>query len=110
MIPEILKKKILNNPYYKKCSRKEIFHDHVCQGRITFEHVWTYRGRQIQEEWAIIPICEYAHSVLNYQDNGILDKTKNQYISILRATKEDLLRYPKFNWKQYKEYLIKKYK
>lgn len=109
MIPQALKHKILHNPYYKKCSRKEVFQDHQCQGRITFEHVWIYAGKQIQEEWAIIPLCEFSHSVGLYQDSGILDKEKNQFISIRRTREEDFRRYKNFNWRQYKQYLINKY-
>ena len=89
MIPEKLRKELSKDSYYKKCSRKEVFNDHECQGRIRLEHSLIYGGRQIQERWAIVPLCEFAHSVDNFQDGGILNKEKNLYIALSRATIED---------------------
>ncbi len=63
------------------CERRERFHDHECKGHLTFEHVWKYRGRQIEEPWAIIHICEWAHGVGPYAGKG-LDKRKNEAISL----------------------------
>ena len=96
-IPIKLKKEILADPYYKQCARK----DRHCKGRITFEHALIYAGRQIQEKWAIIPLCAYHHSVDKFQDGGGLDKRINERIAVSRATPEDLAKYPKRNWKQY---------
>lgn len=73
------------------------------------EHVWTYAGRQIDADWAIIRLCELAHSVGRYALNGILSKEINQYLSLQRATKADLDKYPKKDWEQLKKYLNKKY-
>lgn len=83
------------DPFYKTCSRKMLLHDHECKGRITWEHVLIYAGKQIQEKWAIIPLCEYTHSVNQFQDCGILNKTKNKWISLNRATNEELHNFSK---------------
>jgi hypothetical protein len=71
MIPKPLLKEILDDDYYKKCARHS---EDNCKGRVTFEHAWIYASRQIQEKWAIIPLCEYHHNVCNYQDVGSLNK------------------------------------
>ena len=92
------------------CERYAMFHDHICHGRSTMEHAWTYSGKQINEKWAIIRLCEFAHSVGPYQNNGILDKEINHYISLQHATPEGLKKYTKVNWEQKKTYLNKKYK
>ena len=78
--------------------RRSVFHDHECQGRITLEHVWTYAGRQINEPWAIIKLCSWAHSVDEFQDGGDLDKGKNKYISLALATADNLMKYPRKSW------------
>lgn len=90
-IPQSLKNEILADPYYKQCARK----DRHCKGRITWEHALIYAGRQINEKWAIIPLCVYHHL-----GEG-LDKRLNERIAVSRATPEDLAKYPKRDWKQY---------
>lgn len=94
-IPTKLKEEMSIDPYYKKCAR----FNSECNGRITWEHAWIYAGKQINEVWAIIPLCEYHHL---YEG---LDKEENQRISLARATDEDLLKYPKKDWGQIRKWL-----
>lgn len=89
-IPKGLKQKMVDDPYYKRCARMRVFGDHRCKGRITWEHAIEYKGRQLNKKWAILPICAYAHSVDQYQDNGVLDKEKHKAIALGRATKRQL--------------------
>lgn len=98
-IPLKLRKLMSADPYYLKCARENA----VCEGRITIEHCWIYSGRQINELWNLIPLCVYHHL-----DKG-LDKDKNKYLALKRATGADLAKYPKRNWKQELEYLKQKY-
>lgn len=106
-ISKAVKEEVLSRK--QECQRNVIFHDHVCQGRITIEHAWTYGGKQIDKAWAMILLCEYGHSVGKYQFTGILDKNKNKYISLLQATEEDLKEYPRTKWKTIKKYLTSLY-
>jgi len=69
------------------------------------EHVWKYRNRQVDEVWAIVRLCERAHSVGTYQMNGILDKRINEFLSLRHATDEDLKKYPRTDWDQKRKYL-----
>jgi len=82
---ELLKEKTI-------CARAK---DGNCAGRITFEHTLIYAGKQIDEVWAIIHLCEFHHAVNTYQDGGDLDKEKNVWIALNRATDEELLKYSK---------------
>ena len=91
-IPLKLRKQLENDPYYKSCARK----DRDCEGRITWEHVWIYAGKQINEKFAIIPLCMYHHL-----GNG-LNKQRNQQISLSRATEEELQKYPRMKWQTWK--------
>lgn len=86
-IPAKLLKEILADPYYKVCARKP---DGGCAGRITFEHAIIYAGRQLQEKWAIIPLCTFHHAVNEHQDGGNLVKDKNVWIALNRATDSEL--------------------
>lgn len=85
-----VKEQLLQEP--QVCSRRS---DGSCKGRITWEHALTYAGKQIDEVWAIIFLCEYHHAVNNYQDNGNLTKKKNVWIALNRATDEELKKYSK---------------
>jgi len=94
-IPPKLRKEMSEDEYYTRCSRANI----DCQGRITWEHAWIYGGRQIQEKWAIIPLCVFHHL------GAGLDKHENQRIALERATGEDLAKYPKKDWEYERAYL-----
>jgi hypothetical protein len=78
-----------DDPYYAKCARAK---DGGCSGRITWEHVWIYAGRQINEIWAIIPLCWFHHL-----GDGF-NKKINEMLSLDRATAADLAKYPKKKW------------
>lgn len=88
------------------CARKS---DGDCAGRITWEHALLYAGQQIDEVWAIIKICEYHHAVNRFQDGGGLDKRKNQWIALNRATDEELQKYPRANFIELRNRLNKEY-
>jgi hypothetical protein len=89
------------DPSYKKCLRES---EGYCSGRITWEHCYMYKGRQIQEKWAIISLCVYHHL-----GDG-LDKKMNHWFSVNRMTPEDEKKYDRFNWKREREILNKLYK
>lgn len=86
-----VKARILADRFYEKCAR----HGPECEGRITWEHTLIYAGKQIDEAWAIIPLCEYHHAVNRYQDCGDLQKEVNVWIALNRATDEELEKYSK---------------
>ena len=108
-IPEKLKKEMAADPYYSVCARSGL-HGHTCDGSITWEHVLIYSGRQLNERWAIIPLCEKAHSVNNYQDGGDLNKEINVWIALNRASEEDLASISKvIDYKRKRNILNQKY-
>lgn len=99
-IPLSIRGKINADPYYKKCARQ----GGDCEGRITMEHAFIYAGKQINELWAIIPLCVFHHL-----GRG-LDKEENQRIALARATPEDLDKYSRKDWEQLQKYLEDKKK
>jgi len=106
-IPPKLREQMANDPYYKKCAR---IMDGGCDGSITWEHALIFAGRQVNEPWAIIPICEYHHAVGKHQDGGNLLKEKNVWIALNRATDEQLSAVSKaINYKNMRERLNKIY-
>lgn len=89
-ISKIVKERLLEEP--QVCARKK---EGGCDGRITWEHTLIFGGKQIDEVWAIIFLCEYHHSVNKHQDGKGLDKEKNVWIALNRATDEELEKYSK---------------
>lgn len=81
------KQVIDTDPYYKKCVRRN---EGNCQGRITIDHTIIFQGRQLDELWALVPVCAYHHSVDSFQDGGDLDREKHTYYALLKATEDDL--------------------
>lgn len=98
-IPLAHRKIISTDPYFRTCARS----NDECSGRITIEHAWIYQGRQINELWAYVPLCEYHHL-----GKGLI-KWINHYLSIMRATDKDLKKYPNRDWAQERSYLTKKH-
>lgn len=87
-IPLALRIQLANDPFYKTCARKGA----DCDGRITFEHAWIYASQQINERWAILPLCVYHHL------GSGLKKRVNQILTLARAAPEDLAKYPRKDW------------
>jgi hypothetical protein len=105
-IPLKLRKQMENDPYYQVCARK----CSECDGRITWEHAIIYAGGQLNEKWAIIPLCEYHHAVGKHQDGGDLNKEINRLIALNRATDKQLESISKaINYKRERERLRVKY-
>lgn len=86
-IPTKLKKEMLADPEYARCS---LLGYHTCGGRITLEHALIFAGRQIQQRFAIIPVCAAGQEVDLYQDAGTMDKKRNHWVALNRANDEEI--------------------
>lgn len=89
-IPPKLRDELAHDPYYTVCALKKLF-NHRCEGRITWEHALIFAGKQVQARFAIVPLCEKAHSVNNFQDGGELNKERNVWVALNRGSDEELL-------------------
>lgn len=105
-----LRKKLAANPFYKRCARNEALDDHQCQpdprtGRmIEWEHALIHAGCQVQLEFAIVPLCWWAH-----RGPGLV-KEKNIWIALNRATDNEIVSISKAqDYFQYRAFLNKKY-
>ncbi len=76
-----------NSPFYQVCARAK---EGKCDGRITREHAIYFKGKQVNEPWAIVPLCIYHHKLEKYQGDGDLQKEINRWIAYSRATVQDL--------------------
>lgn len=77
------------DPFYKTCA---LFgqHNHSCEGRITMDHAIEYAGKQLQQLWAILPVCSHGHGVDLFQDDATTSKELREWVCLNRATTEEL--------------------
>jgi hypothetical protein len=102
-IPKPLLEDILKDNWYKECCVA----DDECSGRIEFHHVLIVGGRQLQEKFAIIPVCSgYHHQFAERSDL----KEKFLHIVLSRASLQELKLISKaVNYKEKLVRLNKKY-
>lgn len=84
-VSQRVKDLVLQRP--QVCARH---HEGTCAGNLTWEHTIIHAGRQLDEAWAIVILCEYHHAVNMYQDGGDLDKEKNVFYALNQATDAEL--------------------
>lgn len=106
-VPPALRKQLASDPEYKKCALRN--HGN-CDGRITWEHAIIYAGKQVQERWAIVPLCEKHHGVGKWMDAGTMAKERNVWCALNRATDDELRAISKVvNWIRERTRLNEKY-
>lgn len=80
------------DPFYKTC----VFGSESCAGRVEWDHVFTYAGKQINEIWAILPTCHWHHThIASF-------RKESERIAVARASEADLAKYPRKDWSRYR--------
>lgn len=97
-IPQKLRNRIDQDPFYRRCLRSR---EGTCSGRITIEHAIIVAGKQLNELWCLLPLCWHHHL------GAGLDKRLNHLLAYLRASDDDLAKYPKSRpaWEQERDFL-----
>ena len=80
----------------KECQRKD---EGGCAGRLTVEHALYYAGKKIQDDFALIDLCEFHHGVEHYANCYGQNKRRHREIAMAQATEADKKKYPKLQWK-----------
>lgn len=91
-IPPKMRAMMAADPFYKVC----VFDSQECAGRIEWDHVFTYGGKQINEPWAILPTCHSHHT------NIVRFRRQSERIAVSRASEADLAKYPRKDWSLYR--------
>ncbi len=84
-MPVKLRKELAADPEYRVCILKSA----ECDGRITFQHAVIYAGKQVQERFAILPMCVRHHL------GDLHDGTRDRKMALGRATEADKAKYPR---------------
>ena len=98
-IPPKLKVKLEADDFMQKCCITGSW-------GVSWEHCWTYAGKQINERWAIVPLRRDLNT--SHPPKDIKDKCR--LISLERAKElgvwEELkIKYPRHDWEQKLKYL-----
>lgn len=102
-IPKKIRDKLAQDSFMKKCCFQGC-------GKLDVEwnHALKYSGRQINEWYAIVPLCVEHHR----GNNGTIYKEVKEWcswVAIMRGIKDLQKKYPKYNWLQEKNYLTNKF-
>lgn len=81
-IPPKLREAMAEDPFYEKCCLQ----GHACSGRIEWHHSLIYGGKQLQEKFAIVPLCKFHHRYAEQKDI----KVRVMSIVLNRATDDEL--------------------
>lgn len=57
-IPEDIREQLADDPFMQNCILAPL---DECEGRIEWNHAFTYAGKRVNELWAILPMCTKHH-------------------------------------------------
>ncbi len=97
-IPQKISKQLDEMEFMKKCIN--------CgsQSNIEREHSLIYAGKQINEVYAIQPLCRTCHRGYSGTIKREI-KDYSEFIAIVRGLKDLVKKYPKFDWQRRKQEL-----
>lgn len=81
-IPQKLREQMANDPFMKVCCLNNYSN---CDGHIEWHHNIIVAGRQLNADWAILPLCKYHHDDMN---SNI--KERLNWIMLNRASEQQL--------------------
>lgn len=90
-MPLKLRRDCASDIFYTRCARQDALHDHVCAASpltgklIEWEHAIIFANNQVQQKFALVPLCWWAHS------GPGLKKQINVWIALNRATDEEIV-------------------
>ncbi len=107
-MPSRLRKELQVDPYYINCCLRAVRASERanmgCSGRIEWHHNARFGGSNIQERFAILPLCKIHHRAVNQL------KEKLDQIMLNRATDDQIKKISKaVDYQRLKIYLNKKY-
>ena len=93
-MPMRLRAELERDPFMSLCIHRHYNYKVIaCSGGVPeWHHVWRYAGRQIQERFAVVPVCCELHR------NEQRDRDFIRWVSLNKASEEELARYPRIDW------------
>lgn len=101
-IPTKLRQEIALDPFYKKCCLAKFGE---CEGRIEYHHAFIFAGRQVNEKFAIFPLCHQHHELVYKKDF----RNRLMWMMINRMTESDMKKYYRPDWNTKRNWLNRIY-
>lgn len=89
-IPPAIREFLSDDPFMKECI---VSHD--CEGRIHFDHAFTYAGRRVNALWAILPLCRKHNMGVTSHVEALRRMNLRARIAHFSAERDFKIRYPK---------------
>jgi hypothetical protein len=89
-IPEEMREELSDDPFMQEC----IIGGIRCEGRIEWQHAFTYAGKRQNVIWGILPMCHIHHGLESGYRQEQIDSMRKR-ISHFKAEEEVATLYPK---------------
>src|SRR5258708_7866297 len=89
-IPEDMREELAADAFMHNC----IINDALCEGRIEWNHAFTYAGKRINELWGLLPMCHLHHDQ-QAKWRPLIDEVMRKRIRHLGAAEDFKRKYPK---------------
>lgn len=93
-IPPAIREKLSNDPFMKECIMFAEPCDIPCDGRIEWQHFFSYGGKRQSEPYGILPLC-HLHHVHQAEIISQQEAAMRQRIHHFHAEEEFAQKYPK---------------
>jgi len=84
-----MREQLADDPFMHRC----IINDALCEGRIEWNHSFTYGGRRQNELWAILPMCHRHHGE-EAKWRPLIEQVMRKRIKHFNATNDFAAKYP----------------
>lgn len=68
---------------------------HDCDGRVHFDHAFTYAGKRVNELWSILPLCRKHNMGVTSHVQALRKMNLRQRIKHFKAEEDFAAKYPK---------------
>ena len=91
-IPPAIREELSQDPFMRDCIVMQ-----GCDGRIHFDHAFTYAGKRVNEIWAILPLCRKHNMGVTKMVQTAREMNLRARIKHFDAESDFRAKYPKSN-------------
>lgn len=89
-IPLAIREQLSEDPFMSECIVA-----HECEGRIHFDHAFSYAGKRVNELWSILPLCRKHNMGVTSHVQALRNMNLRARIHHFKALDDFLTKYPK---------------
>ena len=89
-IPAEIRDELSKDPFMQTCIVA-----HECEGRVHFDHAFTYAGKRVNERWSILPLCRKHNMGVTQHVQALRRMNLLARIAHFKAESDFATKYPK---------------